>query len=764
MQKINNIILLLVLTVFIGCSDNKPVVVADLDSDIDAIIAKLTLEEKVGQTCQITLDALYVRDDNNQVIEPGRIDPDKLEEAIVTFGIGSILNVGWHTYNRETWAQILTEVNAPFNNGKTGVPIIYGIDAIHGVNYTQGGTLFPQEIGLAATWNPGIAEKFGTITAYETRATGIHWNFSPVLDLGRQPLWSRHFETLGEDPFLAATMGGAIISGYQGKGGIDSEHVVACMKHFVGYSNPQSGRDRTPAWIPEKYMQELYFPSFKEAVKKGALTVMINSGDVNGVPGHTNYNLITKTLKEDWGFQGFAVSDWEDYIMLKSIHRTAENIEQAIISAFNAGVDMSMVPYSPQYKEYCKLMIKAVNEGEITEERLDDAVRRILRVKIKAGLYEDAMNQRDGYPDFGSDKFKEIALEAALESITLLKNNNQVLPFTMDKKVLISGPTSNNLIYLNGAWTHTWQGANTAYNTDGCKTVFEAFKEKLGSQNCLFSQGAELYLENGFETTRLISSDDFKTKAAQSDIILLCLGEYPSTEKPGDIRSLNLDEEQLELAEMAYATNKPVVLVMVEGRPRIIRTIADRASAIVQAYLPGDYGADALVKLLFGEENFSGKLPYTYPRYDGVIEFYDHPRSVDRSKSNDFKAYSPQWDFGHGLNYSSLVYSNLRLNSKEMNSTDSIKVEVDITNSSLIDVKEVVQLYVSDKFATIVPNGKSLKRFNKLLIKAGETETVSFYLNVSDLEFVDAWGKWSSESGDFDIAIGNLIATFNLKI
>ena len=294
MYKKNNIILLLLLTMFIGCSDEKPVIIADFDSDIEAIISKLTLEEKVGQTCQITLDALYFRDDDNQVIEPGRIDPDKLEEAIVTYRIGSILNVGWHTYDRGTWTQILKEVNAPFNNGVTGVPIIYGIDAIHGVNYTQGGTLFPQEIGLAATWNPGIAEKFGTITAYETRATGIHWNFSPVLDLGRQPLWSRHFETLGEDPFLAATMGGAIISGYQGNNGIDSEHVVACMKHFVGYSNPQSGRDRTPAWIPEKYMKELYFPSFKEAVNKGALTVMINSGDVNGVPGHTNYNLITK--------------------------------------------------------------------------------------------------------------------------------------------------------------------------------------------------------------------------------------------------------------------------------------------------------------------------------------------------------------------------------------------------------------------------------------------------------------------------------------
>jgi len=733
-----------------------------MEDRISAIIATLTLEEKVGQTCQITLDALFVRDTSGAVIEPAKIDPVKLEEALVKYGVGSILNVGWHTFDRATWDLVMEQVHTPFKKGKSKAPIIYGIDAIHGVNYTQGGTLFPQEIGLAATWNPRLAMKFGEVTAYETRASGIHWNFSPVLDLGRQPLWSRTFETLGEDVYLASTLGKAIICGYQGNGGIDSEHVVSCMKHFVGYSHPESGRDRTPAWIPTKYMEELYLPPFKAAVEEGALTVMINSGVVNGIPGHANYDLITKTLKEDWGFKGFAVSDWEDYIMLHTVHRTSESLLKGIVDAFNAGVDMSMVPNAPQYKEYCKLMVEAVNTGQISEERLNDAVRRILRVKMLAGLYEKNQNQQKNYPDFASAEFKSIALESALESITLLKNDNKLLPLSTDKKVLVAGPTSNNLVYLNGAWTHTWQGADTTFNTKGCKTIRQAFSEKLAPGNCLFSQGAELYLDNGFEATRLLDVQDFKTKAAQSDVIVLCLGEYPSTEKPGDIRSLNLPEEQLQLAEIAYATGKPVVLVLVEGRPRIIRSIVENSSAVVQAYLPGDYGGDALAQLVFGEENFSGKLPYTYPKYDGVIEFYDRPRSVDRSKANDFNAFDPQWPFGFGLSYSTLVYSNLRMDKTEISGSDSIKVEVTITNTSSIDAKEVVQLYLADEYASVIPTGKSLKAFEKVAVAAGEEKTVTFYIKKDALQFVDNSGNWVSESGTFELTIGNLSRTFSL--
>ncbi|MDG1427945.1 MAG: glycoside hydrolase family 3 N-terminal domain-containing protein [Crocinitomicaceae bacterium] len=761
MPKRNTITTLFIVLNFLVFAQDKldPVI----EGRITELMSTMTVQEKVGQTCQITLDALFVRDEEEKVLDPERIDPAKLKEAMSTYGIGSILNVSWHTFDLEMWEKVMSEVHAPFNNGETKAPIIYGIDAIHGVNYTVGGTLFPQEIGLAATWNPALAMRFGEVTAYETRASGICWNFSPVLDLGRQPLWSRNFETLGEDPFLVSEMGKAIICGYQGKDGIGSEHVIACMKHFVGYSNPLTGRDRTPAWIPDKYMKELYLPSFKAAVEEGALTVMINSGAVNGIPGHINYDLITKTLKEDWGFQGFAVSDWEDFIFLNNVHQTAEDNYQGIISAFNAGVDMSMVPYNPQYKEYCELMIKAVDNKVISEERLNDAVRRILRVKMIGGLFDKGMNQAKKYPDFGSEKFKSIALESALESITLLKNEKDILPLSSSSKVLIAGPTSDNLIFLNGAWTHTWQGANTDFNTEGAKTVREAFTEKLGSENCLFAKGAELYLDEGFEATKLVDQEDFKVKADKSDVIVLCLGEYPSTEKPGDIRSLNLDPAQLELAEAAYSTGKPVVLVMVEGRPRVIREIVEGAGAIVQAYLPGDYGADALVELIFGEENFSGKLPYTYPKYDGIFEFYDHPKSVARSKGNDFEAYDPQWDFGFGLSYSEVEYSNLRLSTKNMTTADSLVIEVDVTNKSERDTKEIVQLYVSDLFASMIPTGKSLKGFDKVEIKAGNTETTRFVITADDLKFVDASGNWISEAGTFEISIGNLLSKFELK-
>jgi len=741
---------------------NKSLSTPKIEAQVEADLAKMSIAEKVGQTCQITLDVLLKKDDDGKLIEPVEIDPEKVQEAIVKYGVGSVLNVGWKTLSMEEWNGVMEGVHAPFQDKESKSPVLYGIDAIHGVNYTIGGTLFPQEIGLAATWNPGLAMQFGQATAYETRASGIHWNFSPVLDLGRQPLWSRNFETLGEDPFLVSEMGKAIVCGYQGDGGINSEHVAACMKHFVGYSNPSTGRDRTPAWIPEKYMQELYLPPFKAAVEEGALTVMINSGVVNGIPGHENYELLTETLKNEWGFEGFAVSDWEDFIMLHTVHRTAETLKDGIINAINAGVDMSMVPLAPQYQEYCKLMIEAVNEGSISQERLDDAVRRILRVKYIVGLYEKRMNQAKEYDDFGSEAMHQLALESALESITLLENDG-VLPLKKEQKVLITGPTSNNLIYLNGAWTHTWQGDNPNFNTEGRLSVREAIETHVGKENVLFSQGAELYLDEGFEASKLSGRDDFLSKSAQSDVIILCLGEFPSTEKPGDIRSLNLDAAQLELAQMAYASGKPVVLVLLEGRPRIIREIVEDASGIVQAYLPGDFGGEALAQLLYGEENFSGKLPYTYHKYDGQIEFYDHARSVARHKANHFDAFDPQWEFGYGLSYTTFEYSNLTLDKTTIGEGDSVVVTVDVTNTGDREGKEVVQLYISDHFASMTPAVKSLKAFEKVVIGAKDKKSIKFVIAPEDLQFYGKDGKWISEPGTFSVRIETLSADFELK-
>ena len=733
------------------------------DKSLNVRIAQMSIGEKVGQTCQITLDVLTQTDAKGATIVPATIDTAKLNEAILKYHVGSILNVGSHTLSLEEWKGIIPAVQNPYTTGKTHVPVIYGIDAIHGVNYTVGATLFPQEIGLGATWNPGLAKTFGEITAYETRASGIPWNFSPVLDLGRQPLWSRTFETLGEDPYLISQMGAAIIDGYQGGTTPDEYHVAACMKHFVGYSGTISGRDRTPAWIPEKYMKELYLPSFKAAVEHGALTVMINSGVVNGVPGHINHHLITETLKDEWGFEGFAVSDWEDFIMLHTVHSTSPSLADAYVQAFNAGVDMSMVPLSPQYQEYCNIMVNAVKTGKISMERLDDAVRRILYVKSTLGLFERPVPTFENYPKFGSAEFQQASLNSALESITLLKNENGILPLSKNQKVLIAGPTSNNLVYLNGAWTHTWQGVDTAYNTSGCLTVREAFEKKVGKENCLFAQGAELYTENAFEKTRLVNLSDYQEKLRQADVVVLCLGELPATEKPGDILSLNLDAEQRELAKLAYAQNKKVILVLLEGRPRVIHDIVTGASGIIQAYLPGNYGAEALVSLMYGDKNFSGKLPYTYPKFDGVIEFYDHPKSVDRSKAGDFSAYNPEWDFGYGLNYSNFEYTALTLNQTVFSDNDSIAVTVTLKNNSSIAGKEVIQLYVSDDYASLIPTGKSLKRFVKIDVPAKTEVSKTFYLNLKDFQFVGKEGDFIVEEGDFTIRVGNLTKKLSYK-
>jgi beta-glucosidase len=724
---------------------------------IKKILASLTLEEKIGQTCQIALDAILKTDSKGKVILPIEIDPVKEKEALETYHVGSVLNVSSHTLTIETWRKILNSVNAPYLSKRTKTPLIYGVDAIHGVNYTVGATLFPQEIGLAATWNPNLAKRFGEITSYELRATGIPWNFSPVLDLGRQPIWSRFFETLGEDPLLASIMGESIIQGYQGNSLANKFSTLSCMKHFVGYSMPLSGRDRTPAWIPEKYMKELFLPSFKTAVEAGSISVMVNSGEVNGIPGHLNYHLLTEVLKNEWGFKGFAVTDWEDIIMLETVHQTARNQAEAIAKAFEAGIDMSMVPMSPMYKDYCKNMKVAVETGLLSMDRLNDAVSRILRAKIMLGLYENLTYPTKDYPDFGSKKHKQVALESALESITLLENKNNILPLKKGSKILVCGPTSDNLIYLNGAWTHTWQGFDTSFNTKNCNTIKQAMIEKNGTKNTLFSQGSSVFYSKFWEDSKFLDTADLRSKAEKSDYILLCLGEVPGTEKPADIRSLNIDPTQLALAKIAFDTKKPVIIVLTEGRPRIIRELVPEASAVIQTYLPGDYGADALVSILFGETNPSGKLPYTYPKYDGIIEFYDHRKSEKRTgkseKSDVFDAFDPQWEFGHGLSYTNFTYSNFEIDKKSFNTNDTITASVTVKNSGSKEGKEVVQLYISRLYSNVTPYGKQLKKFEKISLKPNEEKTIKFKLNAKDILFVDEKNQWINMAGEYEVEI-----------
>ena len=730
---------------------------------IDKLINNMTLEEKVGQTCQITLDAILLKDSLNKLIVPHQIDSVKLNEALLKYKVGSILNVSNHTFTLDKWHKILSQIHEKNKQNPHGIQVIYGIDAIHGATYLSNSTLFPQQIGLAATWDTSHARKLGEVTAYETRASGIRWNFSPVLDLGRTPIWSRFFETFGEDVYLAKTMGKSIVNGYQGEQ-FNDYTVAACLKHYVGYSFPRSGRDRTPALIPKRIMQEYYLPPFEEAIKSGALTVMINSGEVNGIPGHTNKYLISEVLKEKWNFAGFTLSDWEDYIKLHKEHLTDSTIEMAIASAFNAGVDMSMVPNNPQYKVYCKSLIKLLNDGVVSEERLNDAVRRILRVKGKIGLLSDlSAPDKNNYPDLSSKKHRDIAYNAAKESITLLKNQNNILPLKSEDKILLIGPTSNSLNCLNGAWTHTWQGIETKYNND-----FPTIKQELESRlkNVFSFEGSKMLMKDGDEFDEI--SNDLKEAVRVSksvDVAIVCVGELPSTEMPGDIYSLNLPDEQKMIVKELHKSEIPIVLVLVSGRPKIIRDIEPLCDGILQAYLPGDQGGVAVVDVLTGVVNPSGKLPYTYPRYDGAILYYDH-KKLETLNGNNWKYdfFHPQWNFGYGLSYTDFKFSNLRLSKKNISisKNEKITLSVDVENTGDIFGKEVVQLYARDHYASISPPLRKLVRYNKISLEPKQKKTVIFELEALDFGFFGIDFNWTNEVGKHSFFVGDLEASFNL--
>ena len=763
----NKFSLFIVAIVLFSCNSNNSVKSNKLDPKIEnsitTILRKMSIEEKVGQTCQITLDAILLKDSTNTLVEPHQIDHNKLNQAIIDYNVGSILNVSNHTFSIKKWNSIIKDIQAVALKTNHKIPVIYGVDAIHGATYIKNSTLFPQEIGLAATWNLSHAKKMAEITAYETRASGVPWNFSPVLDLGRKPIWSRFFETLGEDVYLAKTFGTAIVDGYQGNQMIDSNHVVACLKHYVGYSYPSSGRDRTPSLIPNRTMEEYYLPPFKDAVDAGALTVMVNSGEVNGIPGHANKYLLTEVLKEKWGFIGFAVSDWEDFINLHKVAQTDSTLKDAIATAINAGVDMSMVPNNPEYKNYCNLLVELVREGRVSQKRLNDAVRRIIRVKYYANLFENSHSSSDiEYPKFGSEEFKKAAYNAASESVTLLKNNNDILPLSKDKSILVLGPTANSLNCLNGAWTHTWQGIDQSYN-NSYPTIKEALEKKF--KNVSFFEGSKMLMVNGDEAD--LPSKDLSNAvraAKSSDVAIICVGELPSTERPGDIYSLDLPIEQQFIVKEISKTGIPIILVLVEGRPKIIREIEPLSNAILQAYLPGDQGGKVIADILAGDVIPSGKLPYTYPRHNGVLMYYDHKQSEvinANTWKNDF--YNPQWDFGFGLSYSSFSYSNLKLSTNTLFSNDKLIVSVDVENTGEFKAKEVVQLYIRDHYASISPSLKKLKRFLKIELEVNETRTIEFSIGKDDLQFYGIGNNWITEDGKFSVMISNQSQDFNFK-
>ena len=748
-----------------------------LDKAISDRVNTLTLEQKVGQMSQIDLGVI-AKGSPCGLQQPQTLDQEKLRIAIEKYHIGSILNVGCGsgTIGLDRWQEIHKGIStASVQYSSTQIPILFGIDAIHGVNYTVGGTLFPQQIGQAATWNPDLVLKGAEITALECRISGIPWNFSPVLDLGRQPLWSRFFETYGEDVYLAKTMTTASILGYQGQNtdmGIDHRHVAACMKHFLGYSYPLSGKDRTPAWIPERELREYYLPTFQTAIEEGALTVMINSGELNGTPVHVNPDILTKLLREELGFKGLAVTDWEDIYKLHTTHKVAASLREAVKLAINAGIDMSMTPNDFQFNE---LLIDLVKSGEVPMERINEAVHRILYVKHKLGVY-DAMGSSGSLrevlnpTDLGSAKHREAALKTAEESITLLKNNTTangtpLLPLG-NQPIFVFGSAADDLNLLNGAWTNTWQGSDSQYrHNPQYPTIWEALVKNraTGEIEPRATKGLQYFaqaLSSNTRTTKQLKT--LKKSLTPNVVAIFCIGETPGTEIPGNIDDLaaEINAGDKQLFDFFVQNQVPVVLVLATGRPRIITEYANKSTAILQAYLPGNEGGTAIANILIGKTNPSGKLPYTYPRFAGDVVHYDHKSTEKNDKLFGTNAYQPLFDFGSGLSYTQFEYSKMKL---EMKSA-GFNIEVTVTNTGSKPGKEVCQLYYRDEFASITPSVKKLCGYHKTkVLQPGESETISVYVSNQDLSFINKDLQRVTEPGNITFILKDQTTTVQIK-
>jgi beta-glucosidase len=729
---------------------------------IEDLIKRMTLEEKVGQMTQLAIGMIVNGRDQDV-----KIDPAKLEKAIVKYGVGSILNVSDQALTLDRWHEIIGQIQEAAKKTRLGIPVIYGIDSIHGANYVQGATLFPQEIGMAATWNPELMKRASEITAIETRAAGIPWSFSPVLDLGRNPLWPRFWETFGEDPYLAKVMGVAFVRGLEGNDLTSQDQVATSLKHYMGYSFPLTGRDRTPAWIPENYLREYFLPTFEASVKAGARTIMINSGEINGVPGHINHHILTTILRDELGFKGFVVSDWEDIKKLVNFWRIAANEKEATRLAIMAGIDMSMVPMDYSFADHTIALVK---EGAIPQSRIDEAVRRILRVKFELGLFEKPGPDAALKSKFALPEYRQVSLQAARESMTLLKNANSILPLAKTTKVLVTGPTSDSLISLNNGWTYVWQGSEESLYPKDRHTIRRAIEEKIGAGNVTFVQGTKITRPAGSTSNNTATDREEEVdiaaavRAAQNvDVIVLALGEGSYCETPGNITDLTIGEPQIKLAEALKATGKPIVMVLVEGRPRIINRIADGASAILMAYNPSNEGGTAIADVLFGDVNPSGKLPFTYPRTPNGLINYDHKPFETEDTAFGNMAFKPQFQFGDGLSYTTFAYSDLRLGKQTISANEELPVSVTVTNAGKRAGKEAVLVYVSDLVASISPPGKRLRRFAKISLEPGQSRTLSFKIRADDLSFIGADNKRVIEPGEFEVKIGGLNQRFTLK-
>ncbi|CAF1096003.1 unnamed protein product [Adineta steineri] len=725
------------------------------DKQVNALLAQMTDEEKVGQMTQISIQ-LILKDSTKPWYE-AEIDPIKLTTAIQDYKVGSIFNViPTGALALDQWHDIIGKVQDEAHKTRLSIPVLYGIDSIHGANYIQNAVLFPHATGLAATFNTTLAREIGKISAHQTRAAGIPWAFFPQVDIGRQKLWPRLWETFGEDVKLVKDMGRAYTEGLQGDNLTSNEHVGACLKCYVGYGLPLSGQDRTPAWISDRHMLEYFLPPFEESVRAGAVSVMVSSGEVNGIPGHANYHLLTEVLKGTYQFEGFTVSDWEDIKRLNYRDHVAETQKEAVRQAIMAGIDMSMVPLD--YSFY-NLTLECIKDGSIPQTRLDDAVRRILRVKFALGLFDGrtAWPNSSAINDFNKPEYYATQLQAARQVITLLKNDGNILPFDINKitetnKLLITGPTSNVLSSLNGGWSYTWQGNEQGIFPQNLtnKTILESFRARLGSTKI------DYYNVSSFD--QLFNIDNLLNASRTASYILVCLGEQSYTETPGNINDLTLDNAQLELVEIIKNyTQVPIIVTLAQGRPRLIRRIVDLSSAILMMFLPGTEGGQALVDVLMGKYNPSGRLPITYPKYNHRLSTYDY-KWCEILLDNTIDV---EFEFGHGLSYTTFVYSNLNVSST-IKWNDQINITLNVRNNGSRQGDHTLLLFISDIYRSITPPNKELKGYTKLSLDPSEQRQIQFILNQTDLSFIGLNLTRQTEPGLFIVTVGNLQANFTL--
>ena len=730
---------------------------AKLEAKIEKTLSKMTLDEKIGQMLELNLDIMGKYDANRV----WQLNETMLDTCISKWKVGSILNApGTRAATVEQWQEWIRLIQKK-SMKYIGIPDIYGLDHNHGVTYTQGGTLFPQPINMAATFNTELVKTGAEITAYESRAANCPWVYNPVVDLGRDPRWPRIYESFGEDAVVNAKMVEAQIKGYQGDdpNHLGRYHVGTSTKHYFAYGAPWTGKDRTPAYISPQMLREKYFEPFRAAAMAGTLTMMVNSGSINGVPVHASYEYLTKWLKEDLQWDGMLVTDWADINNLFTRERVAKDKKDAIRIAINAGIDMSMDPYSV---DFCILLKELVQEGKVSMARIDDAVRRILRVKYRLNLFDEPNTGGKGYEKFGSQEFAQKALQAAEESIVLLKNEGSFLPLTKGKRLLLTGPNANQMRCLLGGWSYTWQGSKAEDLSEPYNTIYEALCNKYGKENIVLEQGVtynergKYYEENKPQIEKAVSA------AADCDVIIACIGENSYTETPGNLTDLWLSENQRNLVKALAKTGKPIILVLNEGRPRLIADIEPLAKAIVNTLIPGNYGGDALANLLAGDANFSAKMPYTYPKEINSLNTYDYKVSEEvgtMAGAYDYDAkVSLQWPFGYGLSYTTYEYSNLKVSASEFTSEDVLTVSVDVKNTGNRVGKEAVLLYSSDLVASVVPDNKRLRDFTKVELQPGEVKTVTFRLPAKKLAFVGADGRWTLEEGDFLLKVGRLSA------